>query len=241
MKGRDADVLDDLIARFDQVQLAFGPHPGRCAQIAARVLAQLPDTGPDRCSARRSCVVELGCGTATLLASLDDGACRLGVEADPVLLQLARRVPGVKVVDGDFRSPAWLTKAGVRPGEIDVVLAARALHYPDPAELLGVYAYLAHWLRPGGVLVNADRFDVVGATAPLDDRTALTAWSQWWDDARAHPALAGAFRERDQRAGLGTGNRLTPAAHVAMLQSSGFASVEVVRLDVADALVVAVH
>lgn len=234
-------MLDDLIARFDQVQLAFGPHPDRCAQIAARVLAQLPGTGPDRCPARRPCVVELGCGTATLLASLDDGARRLGVEADPVLLQLARRVPGVEVIDGDFRSPAWLTKADVRPGDIDVVLAARALHYPDPVALAGVYAYLAHWLRSGGVLVNADRFDVEGATADLDDRTALAAWSQWWDDVRAHPALAGAFRERELRGRLGTGNQLTPAAHVAMLQSAGFASVDVVRVDATDALVIAVR
>jgi SAM-dependent methyltransferase len=186
--------------------------------VAGRLLGHAADPGPDGRSSRRPCVVELGCGTATLLASLHHGARRLGVEADPVLLQLARRAPGVEVVEGDFRSPAWLTEAGVRPGDVDVVLAVRALYYPDSAKLPDVYAYLTRWLRPGGVLVNADRFQVEVATAAVDDRTALTAWSQWWDEARAHPALAAAFRERDHRPRFGPGNQLTAlAAHVAML------------------------
>jgi SAM-dependent methyltransferase len=139
--------LDDLTRRFDQLQPAFGPHSNTYSGRVLHALTGLPaaeglSAGP--------CLVELGCGTATGLAATarrDSRVRCVGVEADPVLLRLARRAPGVDVVAGDFRSGAWLRATPVRPREIDVVLAARALHYPDPAELADIYAYLGRWLR----------------------------------------------------------------------------------------------
>jgi SAM-dependent methyltransferase len=239
--GRDGAELDALTSGFDHLQPAFGPHPRTYTGPVLQALAGVPERdGP---SGGRPCLVELGCGTATWLAAMaerDTGLRCVGVEADPVLLRLAQRAAGVDVVEGDFRSAAWLRSASVRAGEVDVVLAARALHYPDPDELAGIYAYLGRWLRPGGVLVNADRFPDPAHQVPADESpAALGAWSQWWVDARACRGLADAFRDRDSRPPLGAGNRLTAADHGRLLQVAGFAAVELADLGGGDVLVVA--
>jgi hypothetical protein len=128
----------------------------------------------------------------------------------------------------------------VRPREIDVVLAARALHYPDPAELADIYAYLGRWLRAGGVLVNADRFrDPANPVTAAESPEALAAWSQWWVDARSCRGLAEAFRDREQGPALGAGNNLTAADHVRLLRAAGFTAVELADLGGGDMLVVA--
>ena len=238
--GDDAD-LDELTRRFDQVQLAFGPHPstytGRVLQALSGVPARHGETGGG------TCLVELGCGTATALAEVTSRDSRVrcvGVEADPVLLRLAQRRRGVDVVEGDFRGQTWLRSTGLTPGQIDVVLAARALHYPDPDEVAGTYDYLGRWLRVGGMLVNADRFpDDPDAEPSATGRAALAAWSQWWVAARSCPALAEAFHARDGRAPLETGNRLTATDHVRLLQSAAFSAVQVVDLGGGDMLVIA--
>lgn len=127
--------LDDLVLRFDEVQLAFGPRVETYAASVHRALADLSHPEPGDPARRRPCLVELGCGTATVLASLgwhQRQLRRIGVETDPVLLHLARRAVDVELVDADFTDPAWLTAADVQPGHVDVVLAVVPCTTPVP-------------------------------------------------------------------------------------------------------------
>ncbi|GAB3756623.1 class I SAM-dependent methyltransferase [Microlunatus parietis] len=205
--------LGILAARFELLQPRFGPGLERCLPLVADLTRA--SSGP---------VVELGCGTGSLLAALrarvGDRPRLTGVEADPVLLLLAREVHAVNVIEADFRDTAWL--AASRPR---VVVAVRALHYPGRDEVADLYRRLAERLPGGATLINADRF---GPTVP--DRQALAGWQQWWSDARREPRLADAFARRGAEA-LGAGNAMTIEDHRESLLAAGFGRVAAHHVD----------
>lgn len=90
-------------------------------------------------------VVDLGCGPATLTATLAQrwpGARVIGVDSSAEMVAAARGVrSGVEVVEADLTT--WTP-----PGPVDVIVANAVLHWlPGHLALLG---RLVGWLAPGG-------------------------------------------------------------------------------------------
>lgn len=107
-------------------------------------------------------VLDLACGTGIGLRVLRSlGATRLvGVDLSPQMLEVAREtVPGATLHAGDCSGP--LQDQGLDldadggGGGFDVVLGLWLLNYcPSAAELRGMWANAARWLRPGGHFVG---------------------------------------------------------------------------------------
>lgn len=157
-------------------------------------------------------VVDLGCGPGSLASRLAEALPRaevVGVDADPLLLDLARSAgnPGVRFERALLNEPGW---DAVLDGPWDAVVSSTALHWLEPAALAEVFATAARRLRPGGVLVNADNMVLAEPLQPYarlvrEARAARVGveenedWSAWWEaimadvdseTARAHSALA---------------------------------------------------
>ncbi len=176
-------------------------------------------------------VLELGAGTGGLarrIARRAPGARVVALEADPVLLALARAADGgegVEVRQGLAGAAGWLDAVG----HVDVVVASAVLHYPPASELARLYRQLAAALPARGLLVNADQLP----RSPLDtaDPTPGVAggdpWGEWWRTAAAAPELAAAFTARAaaREAGelpVGGDNGLSAAEHRRVLADVGF-------------------
>ena len=145
-----------------------------------------------------------------VLARLPE-ATVVGVDADPVLLTLAREAasPGLQLVDADLRRPDWPQRIPSDP--YDAVLSTTALHWLKPSALRAVYAACARLLRPGGLFANGDHLRVLASprldalARELDRRRSARHhgegkdWRGWWDAVRADPDLSDAMSERERR------------------------------------------
>ncbi len=108
-----------------------------------------------------STVVDLGCGTGSLMVAVLDAfpeAAVTGIDFDPTLLWLAQarldRFGWRSHIElKDLRKPDW-TQAVIHP--VDAVVSATALHWLTPIQLDGLYEQIAAILRPGGIFLNAD-------------------------------------------------------------------------------------
>lgn len=106
-------------------------------------------------------VLELGCGTGTLMEPILQtfpSAEVCGVDFDPVLLPLAQerlRSYGARaqLLLADLRTESWREQL---PGAFDAVVSATALHWLTETELATLYRRLGEVLRPGGLFLNAD-------------------------------------------------------------------------------------
>ena len=195
-------------------------------------------------------IVDLGVGPGSLSVRLLDrlpGARVVGVDADPLLLGLARiaygdRI-GLRLVDHDLRLPGWLQALNLDRAP-DAIVSTTALHWLTADALAAVYAEVATVLRPGGLLLDGDHLTEDQATAPTLARlgraliereeqrrppaAGTDTWAGWWEAARADPALAGLAERRD-RMHLETEHHGSPAGrlavHVEALRQAGFAEV----------------
>ncbi len=96
-------------------------------------------------------VLDLGCGTGHQAGELARrGVAVVGVDADPAMLEVARREhPAVRFVQADGQDASALREAA--DGPVDAVLSNAALHWmPDQDGAVGAVAGI---LRPGGRLV----------------------------------------------------------------------------------------
>jgi SAM-dependent methyltransferase len=126
----------------------------------------------DALTASRPTVVDLGTGTGALAEAclaVRPGARLVGVDADPGMLEVARaRLRGrgrADLREGDF------LEAGLPA--CDAIVACLALHHVrTPAAKRSLYARCHAALRPGGVLVSADRFLGTGQAAEAAEREA---------------------------------------------------------------------
>lgn len=204
-------------------------------------------------------VLDVGCGPGSLAARVLarlPGAEVVGVDADPVLLSLARSTApaGVTLADVDLRDPGW-TRALPAGGRYDVVASTTALHWLRESELHRVYAACHRLLRPGGLLLNGDHLATAspGLTAlgaELDSRRARRhresagpageQWEQWWQAVDAEPQLAGSVQERRRRH-VDHPDHPGPTwtVHEQALRAAGFAEVEVLWRKGTDAVVAA--
>jgi SAM-dependent methyltransferase len=184
-------------------------------------------------------ILDLGCGPGALAARLADRlphADVLGVDADPLLLELARAHYGstARYVEAVIGTPGWVDALTLgRP--LDAVVSTTALHYLDQHTLRRVYRQLAELLRPGGVLVNGDHFRHDAAkmfeiTTAVGRRRAERQaafdhedWHSWWGALEADPELADLLAERRSRPlPSSEGEDLTLSSHVRLLREAGF-------------------
>jgi SAM-dependent methyltransferase len=230
------DREERFAAMLDAVEAACGPAPrmldlaGGTGSITRRLLTRLP---------RATSVV---------------------LDVDAALLTIARGSlgddPRVQVRQADLATSRWREELAEPDGSFDAVLTATALHWLDPDRLAGVYSEAAALLRPGGVLINADRMPDPGL-GTLDERfeqilsrrtaeqragTTIPDWEQWWDELRADPVLAGPTAERDARFAERSGDNHTESLmpsqwHIEALRSAGYVEAGLVWRGLQDAAV----
>lgn len=190
----------------------------------------------------RPLVVDLGCGPGSLTARLArrlPGVELVGVDVDPLVLELARRCHGsaARYVEAAMGSDAWVAAMGLdRP--VDAVVSTTALHcLPEPL-LRRTYHQLGALVRPGGVVVNGDHFapensapgeisrHVGQLRAERQQAFGHEDWDSWWaavsDDPEFTDLLAERLRRPPADPGVGD-NGLPLSAHVRLLRAAGFA------------------
>ena len=105
----------------------------------------LTELGPD------SLVVDLGCGAGDPATRLIAQHHRvIGVDGSGTQLALARNVaPGALFVQAD------MTRFALRPGSVDAVASFYALGHLPAGRHAPLFAAVAQWLRPGGLLLTS--------------------------------------------------------------------------------------
>jgi len=139
------------LRRWDRQQGGYVPEREETFALMLDVLERL-GAAPGR-------LLDLGCGPGSLadraLARFP-GAHVVGLDLDPVMLELGRRTLGDRIqwVEADLRSPGW--PGALARGRFDAVVSATALHWLDAGRLPALAEGITSVLRPGGVFVNFD-------------------------------------------------------------------------------------
>lgn len=202
-------------------------------------------------------VVDLACGPASLsrrlLARLASAEV-VGVDADPVLLELARAdaPEGLTLVDADLREPDWTHR--LPEGPYDAIVSTTALHWLTEPELRELYRSCWGLLRPGGVLADGDHLRsgqtprLVDLALELDRRRALRKgteaedWGAWWTAVESAPEFRDAVAERSRRTIKHPDHSETSReVHERALQAAGFAEVGVLWQKGTDAVLTAIR
>jgi SAM-dependent methyltransferase len=148
------DEREKLRATFaEAAELYDRARPGYPSELFED-LAELAGVGPG-CR-----LLEIGCGTGQATVPLAERGCRVvAVELGARLAEVARRklagYPDVAVVTAAFED--WAAPSG----SFDVVLAATAFHWIDPAVRV---AKCADILRPGGALATIATYHIGGGS-----------------------------------------------------------------------------
>lgn len=193
-------------------------------------------------------LVDLGCGPGSLAGRARENwpaADVVGIDFDPVLLELGRRTLAERVrwIDADLRGPGW--SVAIEPGSVDAVLSTTALHWLSPEELCGVADEAGTLLRESGVFITYDpmwlassapRLRALSHQLHLDrvDEAVVASggerWDDWWASLAAEPDLIDRFAQREDR--MRTRRRGPgPSAEefVTAFRDAGFAEVGTVR------------
>jgi SAM-dependent methyltransferase len=181
------------------------------------------------------------------------------VDIDPALLAIAGGTfaadERVRIVALDLSMPDWRAGLGEADESFDVVLTATALHWLTPERVAGVYREAAEFVRPGGMLANADHMpddglpELTEALSAFTDarqakaQTDVADWEGWWDRLRADPEMAEAVAARDARFGGRGGSNHTESTlssswHIAALKDAGCTEAGLVWRGLTDAVVV---
>ncbi|HEX4361914.1 MAG TPA: class I SAM-dependent methyltransferase [Pseudonocardia sp.] len=201
-------VAAEWLDRWDAQQEGYVADREERFAVLADIVAAAVDGVPN------PLVVDLGCGPGSLAARLATrlpGATFVGVDADPLLLGLARSHYGSLAtwVRADLADPSW---ADALPGPIHAAVSTTALHWLLPDRLAALYRTLAEHTAPGGVFANGDHLgladdglaalgDAVGAGRAVRAGVAgREEWGDWWDaalhDERLAAIAAGRARPR---------------------------------------------
>ncbi|HST40751.1 MAG TPA: class I SAM-dependent methyltransferase [Conexibacter sp.] len=238
-----ATAAADQLARWDAQQAAYiADREGRF-RIIAEVLELTLGPAP--------LIVDLACGPGSLGARLLDalpGARVLGIDHDPLLLDVARRALAERhgerltLLDGDLLDAGWPAAVGAAldGAAPDACVSTTALHWLEPDQLVRVYTQACELLAPGGLLLNGDHFRFDGrsptlrAVAAAHDEATQRAghaagaptWDAWWEEARSGPGGAELAAERERRfAGRGAPPTTAVDFQLAALAQAGFAEV----------------
>ncbi|MCD2197377.1 class I SAM-dependent methyltransferase [Actinomycetospora endophytica] len=194
-------------------------------------------------------VLDLGCGPGSLagrVAHRFPDAEVVGVDADPVMLELGRRTLGDRVrwVQADLSEDGWADGVGTPASGVDAVVSSTALHWLPADRLGGLTRTLAGLLRPGGVFLDFDTLladdratpRLAAMTAELrrertDVRTGAPGFEDfaaWWEAAAADPGLAPQFAEREANRPAGGHGGSSLVTWTDALRAAGFAEVDTV-------------
>ncbi|MFC4034709.1 class I SAM-dependent methyltransferase [Streptomyces polygonati] len=190
----------------------------------------------------RPLVVDLGCGPGSLTARLAARMPRIeiiGVDRDPLVLELARRCHGVaaRFVEASLGTDSWIAAMKLdRP--VDAVVSTTALHCLPQAVLRRTYEQISTVLRPAGALVNGDHF-APESTGPGEISARIGRlraerqqafdhedWDAWWAAVSEDPAFTDLLAERLRRPPASAGTRdngLSLSRHVGLLRKARFA------------------
>ncbi|ADB33129.1 Methyltransferase type 11 [Kribbella flavida DSM 17836] len=194
--------------RWDLQQGNYLPERERTLSLMLDIIRRT--TGPN------PRLLDLGCGPGSLLTRAFQhlpGGDLVGVDLDPLLLEIARNVAGDRgmFLQADFCQEGWDLPLDDR--HFDAVCSASVIHYLHPSQLDPLLTTLANRLRPGGILLIADTFRLGRQHRPRLDQLAVDlrqhhwdgegtagaeTWTQWWQAARAEPAFEQLFRQRDK-------------------------------------------
>jgi SAM-dependent methyltransferase len=193
------DTADAVVwsERWDAQQSRYAPvRTERDRIVAALVQEAIDGIGAPT-------VVDIGCGPGSLarhLAATLPAVDVVGIDADPLLVALAQAVGGgPRFVQGRAGSAGWWEAAGLRP-TVEVIVSSAVVHYVASHDLEHWYADLLARLRPGGLLVTADRFladdpchrrleEVVTSATRLQAPASTDTWAQWWEAADGDAGL----------------------------------------------------
>jgi SAM-dependent methyltransferase len=230
------------IERWDRQQERYIPDRETVFTVIGDAVDSIIDTESD------PLVIDLGCGPGSLSARLlerfhkagREGARVIGVDADPLLLHLARSVYGaigLAVVDHDLRDPGWTAALGLEQ-QADAVVSTTALHWLTTDQLGLVYAKAAQLLRPGGILLNGDHMRTSASALTAVQRAVELRqadrfevleredWDEWWAAITADPKLSGPVAQRAQRPAWHPEHRpVRHEEHVEVLRAAGFGEV----------------
>ncbi|MFI1194629.1 class I SAM-dependent methyltransferase [Micromonospora sp. NPDC020750] len=248
-----ADTATAWQESWDRQQEAF--MPDREARFAAMLDAV--DAVVDGDAPR---LLDLAGGTGTIslraLARFPRAEVTL-VDLDPALLALADASlrDRATVLVADLGRPDWADRLPHR--DYDAVLTATALHWLPADRLTALYGEIRGLLRPGGLLVNADRMPddaLPGLTDRLTARArerraaryaagAALSWPDWWERAGADPALGPLVARRHEIYPTGHSPEWNPPVswHLDTLAAAGFTEVGTLWRGGADAAVAAVR
>lgn len=223
-----------LAADWARMSAAYLPGRTELLATACRHVATMAGGRPT--------VLDLGSGPGSVLEALVaavPGARAVGVEADPVLVELHRlRGAGDPARSGvgevrraDLGHPVWRdTIADLTP--VDAVFAVQVLHYFPHHRFGQLLAEIGAVLGPSGVLVHLDAVPAArwAGGVPPAERPG-DPWGDWWRTATTVEPLTDAFLERSRMTGAPPSAEFYPDVTTldAMLAEAGFRTVVVRR------------
>lgn len=145
-------------------------------------------------------ILDLGCGPGTLTRQLQEAIPRaqvVGVDADPMLVAMARAIPtpaSLSFLQARIGSP----EAGSllhEVGPFDAIVSSAFVHYFHHRGLIRLHRLCRGIMRDRGILVTAERFAAppAGRRRPTGVRSPAEApaspWTTWWNETRTDPLI----------------------------------------------------
>jgi predicted TPR repeat methyltransferase len=163
--------MDNPVNNYDQYSAVYDVITGDRTARINRIQSMISQYAP-----QAQTVLELACGTGTILAGLDQRYQKTGLDMSEPMLQIARqKLPQAELLRGDM--------ANFNLGrQFDVVFCTyNALdHLQSFEQWQRVFAYTAHHLKPGGIFI----FDTNTAER-LAEYSQVSPWELPIDKAQA--------------------------------------------------------
>lgn len=186
-------------------------------------------------------VLDLGCGPGTLTRRLSQVlplTCVLGIDGDPLLVDMARALPGSALLSyrrarvGSASTVVLLQDLA----PFDAIVSSAFVHYFDTGQLARLHALCRRLLAPDGLLVTVERFsDAGGGGGPAGE----DPWSRWWVNTYAHPLFSGYVDRVEGRCRMSEPLPLPRWSYASLLREARFADVSSTVLPAGSAVVAA--
>lgn len=206
---------------WDDMHRRYFPDYDRRWRVAIDVVA--------RATAGRAMprVLDLGCGPGTLTRRLSQALPKarvVGIDADPLLIDMARLHPGPPLLS---YHRAWVGSASTVVllqdlAPFDAIVSSAFVHYFDAGRLARLHALCRRLLVPDGVLVTVERF---ANQDPVVDEGAMVGnpWHEWWETTYADPLFATYADRADRHLQATEPPPLTKESYLALLAEARFA------------------